>query len=579
MRLSDYVIQFVKDQCQVDTIFTVSGGGSIFLIDSLSKIEGMNYICNHHEQASAIAAEGYARKTNNLGVCLVTSGPGGTNAITGVLGAWLDSTPILVLSGQVNREMTTNYTGSPLRQLGDQEFDITKTVSNMTKYAVQVNDAKDIKYHLERAYYEAKSGRPGPVWLDIPLDIQKSEINPDELLGYTLQVKSIAEVKPFEINIIREKLSKAKKPLIIVGNGVRLSNSIPELNDLLNQTSIPVITSVNGGDIVNTDYEFYSGRFGTHAQICANTLLNECDFILSIGTRLYIRQIGYNYKNFAKNAYKVMVDVDYNELNKPTVFPDLKIHSDAKYFLSELLKSPLSKSNPEWGEYCKNKFKTTPRVLDRHRNKTNIVSHYNFIEKLNQHLPEDYDVVTSDGTAHVATMQVLDLKGKQRLITNKGNAPMGHGLPCVIGTSSVKNSKWVCIEGDGSLHLNVHELQTLKHNNLPVKLILFNNNGYSSIKLSQEAFFNGNKVASDPSSGVSFPNWERLIDAYDLPYYKISNHDNIDTVLSKIFSMEGPVVVEVLTDPDEAHEPKVMAQLDKDNNFIPGELHNIKWLK
>jgi acetolactate synthase I/II/III large subunit len=579
MRLSDYVIQFIKDQCQVDTIFTVSGGGCIFLIDSLSKIEGMNYICNHHEQASAIAAEGYARKTNNLGVCLVTSGPGGTNAITGVLGAWLDSTPMLVLSGQVNREMTTNYTGSPLRQLGDQEFDITKTVSNMTKYAVQINDAKDIKYHLERAYYEAKSGRPGPVWLDIPLDIQSSKINPDELVGYTPQTQSIAKVKPSEIDIIKKQLSKSKKPLIIVGNGVRLANAIPELHDLLNQTSIPVITSVNGGDIVNNDYEFYSGRFGTHAQICANNLLNECDFVLSIGTRLYIRQIGYNYKNFAKNAYKIMVDVDYNELNKPTVFPNLRVHSDAKYFLNELLKSPLSKSNSEWGEYCKNKFKTTPRVLDRHRNKINTVSHYNFIEKLNQHLPEDYDVVTSDGTAHVATMQVLDLKGKQRLITNKGNAPMGHGLPCVIGTSSVKNSKWVCIEGDGSLHLNVHELQTLKHNNLPVKLILFNNNGYSSIKLSQEAFFNGNKVASDPSSGVSFPNWERLIDAYDLPYYKISNHDNIDTVLSKIFSIKGPVVVEVLTDPDEAHEPKVMAQLDKDNNFIPGELHNIKWLE
>ena len=579
MRLSDYVIQFIKDQFQVDTIFTVSGGGSIFLVDSLSKIEGMNYVCNHHEQASAIAAEGYARKTNNLGVCLVTSGPGGTNAITGVLGAWLDSTPMLVISGQVNREMTTNYTGLPLRQLGDQEFDITKTVSNMTKYAVQVNDVKDIKYHLERAYYEAKSGRPGPVWLDIPLDIQKSEINPNELLGYTPQIKSIAKVKPSEINIIKEQLSKAKKPLIIIGNGVRLSNSIPELNNLLNQISIPVITSVNGSDIVNTDYEFYSGRFGTHAQICANTLLNECDFVLSIGTRLYIRQIGYNYKNFAKNAYKVMVDIDYNELTKPTVFPDLKIHSDAKYFLNELLKCSLLKSNPEWGEYCKNKFKNTPRVLDRHRNKTNIVSHYTFIEKLNKHIPEDYDIVTSDGSAHVVTMQVLDLKGKQRLITNKGNAPMGHGLPCVIGTSSVKNSKWVCIEGDGSLHLNVHELQTIKHNNLPIKLILFNNNGYNSIKLSQEAFFNGNKVASDPSSGVSFPNWKKLIDAYDLPYYKISNHDGIDTVLSKIFSIEGPVVVEVLTDPDESHEPKVFAQLDKDNNFIPGELHNIKWLK
>ena len=578
MRLSDYVIQFVKEQCKVDTIFTVSGGGCIFLVDSLSKIDGIDYVCNHHEQACAIAAEGYARKTNNLGVCLVTSGPGGTNALTGVLGAWLDSTPMLILSGQVNREMTTNYTGLPLRQLGDQEFDITKTVSNMTKYAVQVNSASLIKYHLEKAYYLAKNGRPGPVWLDIPLDIQKIDIDPDKLEGYK-PIQSTAKVTSEDIDIIKNQLTLSKKPLIIVGNGVRLSNSIPELYDLLNQTSIPVITSVNGGDIVNNDYEFYSGRFGTHAQICANTLLNECDFVLSIGTRLYIRQLGYSYKTFAKNAYKVMVDIDINELNKPTVFPDLKVHSDLKYFLNELLKSPLSKSNPEWGEYCKNKFKTTPRVLDRHRNKKNIVSHYAFMEKLSQHIPKDYDIVTSDGSAHVVSMQVLDLKGKQRLITNKGNAPMGHGLPCVIGASKVKNSKWVCIEGDGSLHLNVHELQTLKHYNLPVKLILFNNNGYSSIKLSQQAMFDGNKVASDPDSGVSFPNWERLVDAYDLPYYKISNHDNINSTLSKIFDIEGPVFVEVITDPEEAHEPRVVAQLDENNNFIPGELHSIKWLK
>jgi acetolactate synthase I/II/III large subunit len=578
MRLSDYVIQFVKEQCKVDTIFTVSGGGCIFLVDSLSKIDGIDYVCNHHEQACAIAAEGYARKTNNLGVCLVTSGPGGTNALTGVLGAWLDSTPMLILSGQVNREMTTNYTGLPLRQLGDQEFDITKTVSNMTKYAVQVNSALLIKYHLEKAYYLAKNERPGPVWLDIPLDIQKIDIDPDKLEGYK-PIQSTAKVTSEDIDIIKNQLTLSKKPLIIVGNGVRLSNSIPELYDLLNQTSIPVITSVNGGDIVNNDYEFYSGRFGTHAQICANTLLNECDFVLSIGTRLYIRQLGYSYKTFAKNAYKVMVDIDINELNKPTVFPDLKVHSDLKYFLNKLLKSPLSKSNPEWGEYCKNKFKTTPRVLDRHRNKKNIVSHYAFMEKLSQHIPKDYDIVTSDGSAHVVSMQVLDLKGKQRLITNKGNAPMGHGLPCVIGASKVKNSKWVCIEGDGSLHLNVHELQTLKHYNLPVKLILFNNNGYSSIKLSQQAMFDGNKVASDPDSGVSFPNWERLVDAYDLPYYKISNHDNINSTLSKIFDIEGPVFVEVITDPEEAHEPRVVAQLDENNNFIPGELHSIKWLK
>lgn len=578
MRLSDYVINFIKEEYKVDTIFTVSGGGCIFLIDSLSKVDGLNYVCNHHEQACAIAAEGYARKSNNIGVCLVTSGPGGTNALTGVLGAWLDSTPMLVISGQVNREMTTNYTKQPLRQLGDQEFNIVDTVKNLTKYSVQVNEPKDIKYHLQRALHEAKSGRPGPVWLDIPLDVQKTNINIDSLVDYKPGNKFINASKE-DINIVRSKLRSAKKPLLIVGNGVRLSGGLEQLNDFLEITNIPVISSTNGNDIVNSDYEYYCGRFGTHAHICANELLNECDFLLTIGSRLYVRQTGYNFKNFAKNAYKVYVDIDNNELHKPTLFPDLRINSDANSFLYKLNNNYLPEVNSEWSDYCKLKYKTIPRVLDRHRNKTDVVSHYRFIEKLNDYLPIDYDVVTSDGSAHVCAMQVLDLKGKQRLITNKGNAPMGHGLPCVVGTACVKGSKWVCLEGDGSLHLNVHELQTLKHYNLPVKLILFNNNGYSSIKLSQQAFFDGNKVASDPESGVSFPNWKKLIKAYDLPYYCINNHSEIDDVLSKIFKLEGPVVVEVKTDPEEMHEPKVMAQLDEDNNFIPGELHNIKWLK
>tara|TARA_R110000822_G_scaffold94822_2_gene217198 strand:+ start:2584 stop:4320 length:1737 start_codon:yes stop_codon:yes gene_type:complete len=578
MRVSDYVINFIKETYKVDTIFTVSGGGCIFLIDSLSKVKDLKYVCNHHEQACAIAAEGYARKTNNIGVCLVTSGPGGTNTITGVLGGWLDSTPMLVISGQVNKEMTTNFTQQPLRQLGDQEFNIVPTVKHFTKYAVQINDPSKIKYHLERALYEAKSGRPGPVWLDIPLDTQKAEINPSELVGYT-PPNDVIKPTIDEVQIVIDQLKKSTKPLIIIGNGVRLSDGLKELYKFLETTNIPVITSTNGNDIVNPDYPYYCGRFGTHGQMCANTLLNECDFLLSIGSRLYVRQIGYNFKNFAKNAYKIVVDIDNNELHKPTLYPDLRVHSDAKLFLDLLNVNNLESCNLEWSHYCSNKFKTTPRILDRHRNKVNTVSHYKFMEELNKYLPIDYDVVTSDGSAHVVAMQLLDLKGEQRLITNKGNAPMGHGLPCVIGTSCVKDSKWVCIEGDGSLHLNVHELQTLKHYNLPVKLILFNNKGYSSIKLSQQAFFNGNKVASDPESGVSFPNWRKLIDAYDLPYYNIKNHSEIGEVLSTIFSLEGPVVVEVETDPNESHEPKVMAQLDKDNNFIPGELHNIKWLK
>lgn len=578
MRLSDYIINFIKEQYKVDTIFTVSGGGCIFLVDSLSKIKGIKYICNHHEQASAIAAEGYARKTNNIGVCLVTSGPGGTNTLTGVLGAWLDSSPILVISGQVNRDMTTNYTNQPIRQLGDQEFNIIKTVDSMTKYAVQVNQAKDIKYHLQKALYLAKTGRPGPVWLDVPLDIQKTDINPDELKSFIPENnKNI--IPKIQIDQVLNKLKTVKKPLLLLGNGVRLSDGIDELNCFLDKTKLPVITSVNGNDIINGEYEYYCGRFGTHAQIAANKLLNECDFLLSIGSRLYVRQIGYNFKSFAKNAFKVMVDIDNNELNKPTMYNDISINLDAKLFLKELNSTNLSKSDSEWSQYCKNKFKNTPRVLDRHRNLKNVVSHYRFVERLNKFLPKDYDIVTSDGSAHVVTMQVLDLKGDQRLITNKGNAPMGHGLPCVVGTSSVKNTKWVCIEGDGSLHLNLHELQTLKHYNLPVKLILFNNNGYSSIKLSQQAFFDGNKVASDPESGVSFPNWKKIIEAYDLPYYSIKNNSEIDSVLSNIFKVDGPLVVEVKTDPEEMHEPKVMAQLDENNNFIPGELQNIQWLK
>ena len=578
MRVSDYIINFIKETYKVNTIFTVSGGGCIFLIDSLSKIKDIKYICNHHEQACAIAAEGYARKTNNIGVCLVTSGPGGTNAITGVLGGWLDSTPMLVISGQVNREMTTNFTNQPLRQLGDQEFNVVDTVKHITKYSVQVNDPNTIKYHLERALYEAKSGRPGPVWLDIPLDIQKAEITPSDLVGYTKPSTKIGATNN-QIQTVISKLKSAQKPLVIVGNGVRLANGIESLYEFLEKTNIPVITSTNGNDIVNPDYEYYCGRFGTHTQKCANTLLNECDFLLSIGSRLYVRQIGYNFKSFAKNAYKVVVDIDNNELHKPTLYPNLRINSDAKIFLDLLNKEHPNNCNLEWANYCSKLFKTTPRILDRHRNKTHTVSHYRFVEKLNQYLPSDYDVVTSDGSAHVVTMQLLDLKNKQRLITNKGNAPMGHGLPCVIGTSCVEGSKWVCLEGDGSLHLNVHELQTLKHYNLPVKLILFNNNGYSSIKLSQQAFFQGNKVASDPESGVSFPNWKKLIDAYDLPYFNIKNHNEIDEILPTIFSLEGPVVVEVETDPEEAHEPKVIAQLDENNNFIPGELHNIKWLE
>jgi acetolactate synthase-1/2/3 large subunit len=580
MRLSDYVIQYLKDNYQVDTIFTVSGGGCIFLIDSLTNVEGLKYVATHHEQAAALAAEGYSRMHNKLGACIVTSGPGGTNAITGVLGAWLDSIPMIVISGQVNKEMTTNYNNlHNLRQLGDQEFNIVETVKHMTKYAIQVNDPKDIKYHLDTACKLATSQRPGPVWIDIPLNVQSANINPDELAGNesvedTEQVKCSNDL----LDIVAAKLNESKKPILIVGNGIRLSGGIEQLKEFLNKVKIPVISAVNGNDLVNDDYEGYVGRFGTHAQICANNLISEADLVLSVGSRLYVRQTGYNFRGFAQNACKIYVDVDINELRKPTLYPDVPVHSDAKFFLEQMVDKDLKTVDTGWLQYCSNKYKETPTVLQRHRDNKNFVSHYHFIETLGSLLKSDDHVVTSDGTANVATMQVLKLKGSQRLITNTGNAPMGYGLPAAIGAAS-NDTNVICIEGDGSLHLNIHELQTVKHYNLPIKLVLFNNDGYTSIKISQKSFFNGKFVASEKNSGVSFPNFEKIIKAYELPYMNIKTHDNMEDKIKQFLSQRGPVVLEVFTDPNEFHEPKVVAKLGEDGKFIPGNLQDIKWIE
>ena len=571
MKLSDYVIKFLRDTYNVDTVFTLCGAGCMHLLDSLGNAEGVNFIANHHEQASALAAEGYARMNNKLGVCLLTSGPGGTNALTGTLCSWLDSIPVLNLSGQVNRPMSTNFTGLPLRQLGDQEFNIVETVKTMTKYAVQVNDPLRIRYELEKACYLATSGRPGPVWVDIPLDVQTVQINPEELEGF--DIPEPLKIDSELIDRVVEAINSAQKPLFVLGNGIRLSGGVNELFALLEKTQIPVITAVNGNDLVNESYRSYYGRFGTHAQMCANKLLNECDLMLSIGSRLYVRQIGYNFKNFAKNAKRIVVDIDAAELDKPTIFPDIKVHADAKEFLKELNSKNITPASNSWLQHC-DTFKA-PVVLDRHRNMKDVASVYALVEKLNNHIPSDYHIVTSDGSANVVTMQVSKLKDGQRLITNTGGAPLGYGLPCAVGAATHHNI--LCMEGDGSLHLNVHELQTVRHNNLPLKILLINNDGYLSMKITQNIFFNGRLVAADKNSGVTFPDYEKVADVYNLPFIRVYNNDEIDEKLQQFFQIEGPAICEVMTHHGEVHEPKVIARLDENGNFIPGLLENISW--
>lgn len=574
MKVSNYIAGFIANK-NIKTVFTIPGGGCIFLSDAFARENSIEVVVNHHEQACALSAEGYARLSGGLGVCLLTSGPGGSNAWTGTLCSYQDSVPVMVISGNVEKRLTTNFTGLDLRQLGDQEFNTVKTVQNFTKYAVQVNDPLTIKYHLEKAYYLALNGRCGPVWIDIPLDVQISEVNPNTLSGYTPEQ---TEINKFDVKNLVEKLLNSKKPLIIVGHGVRLSKSINMLNDLLELHKIPVITSFNGNDAVSNEYEYYCGRLGTHAQISANKIVQSADFVLSLGSRLYVRQIGYRFSEFAKNAYKIYVDIDNDELFKPTIFPDMRINLDVKEFLMQI-KDLINVSNiSEWREFCKETVRKYPTVLDRHRN-ISPLNIYGAIETLNNYMRSDLPVITSNGSARVVGMQVLKLKKNQRLFNNKGTAPMGYGLPAAIGACFANDKKQIlCLEGDGSIHMNIHELQVVVQNELPIKIIVFNNDGYLSIKLSQRALCNGNLSLSSRSSGLTLPNYKKIAKAYGISYKRIKNMTKLKKELAESFNTNIPELIEVFVEPDGIHEPRVLSSLNKDGKFEQDTLDNIKWL-
>jgi len=574
MRVSDFVAQFIASK-GVRDVFTIPGGGCIHLNDAFARNQQISVISNHHEQACALAAEGYARLNGHLGVCLVTSGPGGSNAWTGTLCSYQDSVPVIVISGNVNKSLTTNYTKLNLRQLGDQEYNVVETVKHFTKYTIQINNPLEVKYHLEKAYSLATTGRKGPVWIDIPLDVQSATIDPDTLQGY---IETSNPTSDYDLDTILHKLAQSQKPIIIAGHGVRLSDSTELLNLILDRYKIPVITSFNGNDSTSNEYEYYCGRFGTHAQIAANNLIQEADFVLSLGSRLYVRQIGYNFKGFAKNAFKVYVDIEDEELNKPTLFPDIKVCSDVKVFLDSIKHKIELGDIDKWRSYCKHMYATTPTVLDRHRKKSPL-SVYAFVEALNPSMRSDLPVITSDGSANIVGMQVLKLKKDQRLFSNKSTAPMGYGLPASIGACFANNRQdVVCLEGDGSLHMNIHELQVMIQNQLPIKLFVINNDGYLSIKITQKTFCNGLMSVSDTSSGLSLPNYQKIAKAYGIPYKQIKSSKNLEKQVSDCIHTAGPLFVEVFVSPEEFHEPKVIAKLDDMGNFIPGELNNIQWI-
>lgn len=546
MKLSDYVARFMEEKA--GDVFLLSGGGIMHLVDSIGRSK-LNMVCCHHEQAVATCAEGYARVKNSPGFAVVTTGPGGTNALTGIAGAWLDSIPMFVIAGQVKRDnIAPLKNGVPsVRAIGFQELNVIDMARPITKYAVTVEEPNTIRYHLERAWYEATTGRPGPVFVEIPLDVQAVEIDEKKLEGFTPLPSSVFEHASTPMKLIVEKLSNAKKPMLLVGNGIRLGKATAELEEFLNKTNINVATTMyTSDDLVTYDYPHYLGRQGMPGNEPANRAMDNCDVLLVIGERLQLTQTSYDYHKFATQSFKIMVDIDENELHKKTLQIDLPVHADAKYFLQELNKQDIKLNR--WD------IEVQAINTEDYKPQGDYVNIYKFLEELSKK-HKGYHVATADGMASVAPHQALRTHPGQRFITNAGLGNMGSGLPLAIGACVASGKKpTICMEGDGSIMLNIHELQTILYHNLPIKIFIWNNNGYFSIRSTHQNYFK-KVVASDPSSGLSLPDFSKLIPAWGFAYERIQNDSELGK-LDKIMDHEGPIVCELMVDPYQKMLPK-----------------------
>lgn len=580
VKVAKYISQFLVKQ-GIKDCFMVTGGGAMHLDDAIGHQEGLHCTFNHHEQACAIAAEGYTRMTGKLSVVCVTSGPGGTNAITGVMGGWLDSIPMFVISGQVKRETTIwAVPDLNLRQLGDQEFNVIDSVKNMTKYSVMVTNPQEIAYHLEKALFMATNGRGGPVWLDIPLDVQGAKINTEDLIHFYPDQEVVwrtPAVKQSAIDIVLQKIRSAKAPLVLAGTGINLGGAQQKLLDFLKKYQIPVVTAWNANDTVAYDNPYYVGMPGTVGMRSGNFAIQNCDLLISLGCRMNIRMIGYTHHDFAKNAFKVVVDVDPRELIKPTILPDLPIHADVNQFLDVMIKqeySPVDR-HKEWVKWCKDLLFKYPTVKEEFH-KEGLINPYIFVDKLFNHLNSSDRIVCGNGAACVITFQAAKVKQGQRMFTNSGCAAMGYGFPAAVGVAVSDNSKrTICIDGDGSVMMNVQELATVAHNKLNVKLIILNNNGYLSIRQTQRNLFQPPFIGIDSESGVGFPNFEKLADAFGLKYFRIDYENTSDEILKQVLDSDGPCVCEAVVDPNQNFEPKSSSKVLPDGRIVSPSLDDM----
>lgn len=577
MKISDYVMNFISE-LGVKHVFYISGGGAMHLNDSLGRNEKLEGICMLHEQGASIAAEAYARINEGYGVCLVTSGPGATNTVTGLAGAYYDSTPVIFISGQAKRADLVN--DQNIRQFGIQETDIVSIAKSISKYAVQIKEPEDIRYELEKAASIAVNGKPGPVWLDIPLDIQATQIDIESLTGYDVSELREYHCKKEDIDKTIELFNKAKRPALILGNGIRLAGGVHQARELYELLNSPVMTSWNGVDLIEDSHSLFYGRPGAVGHRHSNFIQQNADFVLTIGTRLNLLSTGYNFESFLENANHVMVEIDENEMKKKSVHPTLAINCDAKEFIEALLqrKNELNTEiRTEWIEHCNKLRDKYPRFIKEQEPREGFVSTYNLVDEISNKMTEnDIYQFTSSGTSVDIAMKTFRIKSGQRAFLTKGLAAMGYDLPASIGSCIASGGKrTVCVTGDGSVVMNIQEFEVLKRLKLPVKIFVVDNNGYSMIYGSQNGNFKGHLTGCTQESGLTLPDVKIVAEAFGINGYHIDNESELADKVTEVLEYNGPVICTVKADITQQILPKQTNYMKEDGQMVSRPLEDM----
>lgn len=577
MRVADYVFSFVRDQ-GVSSVFLVPGGGAMYLVDAAGNTPGLTFVPNHHEQASAVAAEAYSRINERLGVCLVTTGPGGTNAITGVAGAWIESVPMLVISGQVKRADLMGDSG--VRQKGPQEVDVVALVEPITKYAVTVMDPADIRYHLEKAVHLATHGRRGPVWIDIPLDVQAAQVDPASLRGFTPEAEAPKAALDSAIARLVEMIDAAERPLIVAGHGIRLAQAGEDFRRLYEALQVPVVATWNAMDLIPASHPLSVGKPGTVALRPANFAVQNCDLLIAIGARLDNVVTAFNPAQFGRNAKKVVVDVDPAELAKFSHSIDLKVQADAADFIAAALAQAgkvARKDRAPWLERCAQWKARYPVNDGKPFPEAGPISHYHLVQVMSEEFPEDTLIVTgSSGLAVEAFYTVFQNKPGQRVFLTSGLGAMGYGLPAMIGAGFANKLKpFIGIESDGSLQMNLQELATIRAQNLPVRMFIMNNNGYASIRATQRNYFQGRFVGTGPEAKLFIPDIVALAGAMGIPAMRIADAAELRAGIRHALAQPGPFLCDVRLVENEALWPKSAALPQPDGSMLSMPLEDM----